>query len=269
MARKSDSRQRRANRNRARREALAARTAGEGVKRPSRIAPTTAERLEREPRSSGRSGSTDPADAPARGRKGGRPERKPRERAPRLGDRPVDIDSLEGGFLRRVSHVPGGIQVIMTVGLAIVVAVITGVTKLYKDPGFETDKDAPFTMTIFEKLGTPTGALLIGIPLAAAFVALAFSLHPQRRRVWIGSSVVIFVAMLFNIVLMNFMVIGGFLVYAAWRSQRIENPPPPRPARNRRRRGAVDDDDADADLDADIDDADVDDADGSAEDSEA
>lgn len=218
---------------------MAARTAGEGVKRPSRIAPTTAERLEREPRSSGGSASSDPADTRGRGRKGDRPQRKPRERPPRLGDKPVDIDSLEGGFLRRVSHVPGGIQVIMTVGLAIVVAVITGVTKLYKDPGFETDKDAPYTMTIFEKLGTPVGALLIGIPLVAVLVALAFSLHPQRRRVWIGSSVVIFVAMLFNIVLMNFMVIGGFLVYAAWRSQRIENPAPARPVRTRRRWGAA------------------------------
>src|SRR5699024_3104225 len=182
-------------------EALRARTSGEGVKRPSRIAPSTAERLEREPRTSGRAGSADPADAPEPGAK--RKQRTPRERPPRLGDRPVDIDSLEGGFLRKVSHVPGGIQVIMTVGLAIVVAIITGVSKLYIDPGFETDKDAPFTMTIFEKLGTPLGALLIAIPLVATFIALAFSLHPQRRRIWIGSSVVIFVAMLFNIVLMN------------------------------------------------------------------
>lgn len=153
----------------------------------------------------------------------------------------MDIDSLEGGFFRKVSHVPGGLQVILTVGLAVVVAVMTSMSKMYKDPGQETNRDAPFTMTIFEKFGTPMGALLIAIPLGAVLVALAFSLHPQRRRFWIGSSVVIFATMLFNIVLMNFMVVGGFLVYAAWRSQRVENPQPPRPARPRRgRRGAAD-----------------------------
>lgn len=244
VASKSDSRQKRANRNRARREALAARTSGEAVKRPSRVAPSTAERLEREPRRSGRAGETDPADAPAKGSKAG--QRPRRERPPRLGDRPVDIDSLEGGFLRKVSHVPGGLQVILTVGLALVVAVLTGVNKFYPEPGLEKVKNPPLTMTVFEKYGTPVGALLIAIPLVAVLIALAFSLHPQRRRFWIGSSVVIFVSMLFNIVLMNFMVVGGFLVYAAWRSQRIENPQPPRPARPRRGRwGAAADESAD------------------------
>lgn len=144
----------------------------------------------------------------------------------------------------------------MTVGLAIVVAVITGVSKLYKDPGFENDADAPFTMTIFEKLGTPVGALVIAIPVVATLVALAFSLHPQRRRIWIGSSVVIFVAMLFNIVLMNFLVVGGFLIYAAWRSRRIEDPPPPRVRRGAGAEAA----DADVNDEADLDDGDADDS---------
>jgi len=241
VAKNSTSRQKRANQNRARRAALAARTAGEVPKRPSRIAPATAERLAREPRPSSRAGEADPSEAPERGR-GAKQARKPRERAPRLGDRPVEVDALEGSFLRKVSHVPGGLQVIMTVGLAVVVAVITGTQKLYKDAGRENDKEAPFTMTIFEKLGTPKAAVLLAVPVLATFVALAFSLHKQRRRVWIGASIVVFVSMLVNIVLMNFLVVGGFLVYAVWRSQRVEGPAP-----SRRRRGAATEADEDED----------------------
>lgn len=243
MAKKPDSRQRRANRNRAQREALRARTTGEGVKRPSRIAPSTAERLERGQTGGGR-GDGGADEGRSRGRSGGGRDRTraPRERPPRLGDRPVDVDTLEGGFLRKVSHVPGGLQVILTVGLAVVVSIITGVSKLFPDPGVEPGKDVPLTRTLFDYYGAPGAAALLAIPLAATLVALAFSLHPQRRRIWIGSSVVVFVAMLFNIVLMNFLVVGGFLIYAAWRSQRIENPPPPRPARGRRARAAEVDD---------------------------
>src|SRR5699024_391919 len=175
-------RQRRANRNRARRVALQARTSGEPVKRPSRIAPSTAERLERSPRSGG--------DESTGSDTGGKRKAR-RERPPRLGDRPGDIDSLEGGLLRRVSHVPGGLQVILTVGLAVVVTVITGVSKLFPDPGVEPGKDVTLTRTVFDYYGIPGAIALLAIPLAATLVALAFSLHPQRRRIWIGSSVVV------------------------------------------------------------------------------
>src|SRR5690625_4412046 len=101
------------------------------------------------------------------------------------------------------------------------------------------------TRTVFYYYGIPGAIALLAIPLVATFIALAFSLHPQRRRIWIGSSVVIFVAMLFNIVLMNFLVVGGFLIYAAWRSRRIEDPPPPR---SRQRGTSTDDTDDDGDA---------------------
>lgn len=162
----------------------------------------------------------------------------------------MDLDTLEGSFLRKVSHVPGGLQVIMTVGLAVIVAVLIGNAKVYKTPGLE-GKDDPFTMTVFDRLGTVPGALLLGLPVAATLVALAFSLHPQRRRFWTGAAVVIFMAMLVNpLVLMNFLVVGGFLFYASWRSRRIEDPPAPR---TRRRAASEQDDDADGDGDDDHD----------------
>lgn len=243
MANRSDaSRQKRARQNRAQRQALAARTSGEAVKRPSRIAPSTAEKLKTSPRESTRAGETDPAEAPEPGAKKAKPTR---ERAPRPGDRPVDIETLEGSWISKVVKVPGGMQVLMAVGMTLVVTGLLAFMDTYPsqadmEAGVDNPKPA---RTIIEALGAPKAFAVLLVPLVIVGVAAAMSLHKQRRRVWVGAAVLL--GAFFAIGMLQYLFPMGFLLYAVMRSSRIEGPNEPLFRRDR-----ASSDDADPDPDA-------------------
>lgn len=241
MANRSDaSRQKRARQNRAQRQALAARTSGEGVKRPSRVAPVTAERLKTAPRETTRAGSIDPAEAPAPGAEKPKPRR---ERAPRPGDRPVDIATLEGSWFSKIVKVPGGMQVLMAVGMTLVVTGLLAFMDTYPSQA-NVDakvKDADPERTIIEALGAPKAALILILPLVVVGIAAAMSLHKQRRRVWVGAAVIL--GAFFALGMLQYIFPMGFLLYAVMRASRVEGPNEPLFRRNR----AAADPDADAD----------------------
>ncbi|MCB0976009.1 MAG: hypothetical protein KDB02_01000 [Acidimicrobiales bacterium] len=225
MAKRSDAaRQKRARQNRAQRQALEARTSGEAVKRPSRVAPSTAERLKTTPRESTRAGSMDPAEAPAPGEKKPKPRR---ERPPRPGDRPVDIATLQGSWFSKVTKVPGGMQVLMAVGMTIVV---TGLLAFMDTYPSEADvrakvKNAKPTRTIFEALGVTKALLILLIPLVIVGIAAVFSLHKQRRRIWMGAAIMLGAFFAFG--MLQYVFPMGFLLYATMRASRIEGPNEP------------------------------------------
>lgn len=210
MARNENSRQRRQRQNRARRDALAART-GERPKAPSRVAPSTADRVVRA------KAATDGDGAKAT-TAGGR-ERRPRP--PRPGDTPVDIDTLEGNFLSRVTKVPGGMQALMGTALAVVVSVMLLFQKVVLPEGATKGKP---TRTLIEAYGA-RGAIVLAIPIVVALVGLAFSLRPARRRVWIYVAVLLgLLSFMGGGYLLGQIFTAGFFVFAAVKSQRVENP---------------------------------------------
>lgn len=225
MANRSDaSRQKRARQNRAQRAALAARTSGEGVKRPSRVAPSTAERLTSTPRESTRAGSIDPSEAPEPGTKKAKPKR---ERPPRPGDRPVDIATLEGSWFSKVVKVPGGMQVLMAMGMTLVV---TGLLAFMDTYPSQADLDADVKnpdpeRTIIEALGAPKAALILVLPLVIVGIAAAMSLHKQRRRIWVAAAVLL--GAFFALGMLQYIFPMGFLLYAVMRASRIEGPNEP------------------------------------------
>jgi hypothetical protein len=228
VAKRSDaSRQKRSRQNRAQREALAARTSGDAVKRPSRVAPATAERLSSTPRESTRAGSQDPTEAPAPGEKGSKKTRERRERAPKPGDRPVDIATLEGSWFSKVVKVPGGMQVLMAAGMTIVITGMLAIMDTYPSQAdLDNDVSSPKpSRTIFEALGGGRAALLLAIPLALVGIAAAFALHKQRRRVWLVCAIGL--AAVFGMVLPHYVFPMGFLLYAVMRASRIEGPNEP------------------------------------------
>ncbi|HEX2574973.1 MAG TPA: hypothetical protein VHK88_01405, partial [Aquihabitans sp.] len=146
MARSSESsRQRRARENRARRAALEARTNGAPPARPSRVAPSTAEKLKQrsaEPRAAAGKGSEAAEVA-----KEGRPKR---ERRPRPGDRPVDLATLEGSWFSKVTQVPGGTQALFAGLMAVVVTGLLSFTSVYVSEADRDREGAGATQTIFE-----------------------------------------------------------------------------------------------------------------------
>lgn len=240
MAKRSEAnRQRRARQNRAQRAALEARTSGAQVKKPSRIAPTTADRLKDTPRETARAGSQDPTEAPAPG-EGAKKAKPKRERPPRPGDRPVDIETLEGSWFSKVVRVPGGVQVLMGFAMTLVVTGMVALTDTFPSQA-DMDNDvenAEPVRTIFEALGTGRATVILAIPVVLFLAAAAFSLHKHRRRVWIVCAVLLTAYFALTAQTLYLFVVG-FLLWAVMRASRIEGPNEPL-----FRRRAADPDDA-------------------------
>lgn len=209
MANRSNetSRQKRARENRARRSALEARKKAAQTPREERVATVGA--------SSGSSGSSkaSKADGAAKGRAATRREGLAQGR---LGQTPVDIDSLEGSFLGKVVHVPGGMQVVMAAVLVLVLTVMALFMNTVPPEGAERGADP--TRTLIEAYG-PSAALFLAPPVMLVGNALFFSLHDRRRRMWTISAVML---VIFSAVMVQFVFPAAFLGYAAWRSKRIE-----------------------------------------------
>ncbi|MEO6989039.1 MAG: hypothetical protein ABI239_10385 [Aquihabitans sp.] len=246
MANRDTSKQRRAKENRAKRAALAARTSGEPPKRPSRVAPSTAEKLANTPRTTDSGDSSKGSDARGskggsgkggggRGDKGAKPKR---ERPKRLGDTPVDIDSLEGSWFSKVIKVPGGTQVLMAVVLTIMVTGMLATMDAFIAPEDADKKDAKATLTIFEAYSSTQAMVSLAVPLLLVFAAAAFALHKQRRRIWVLCAVLL--AVLFGTTLPHYIFPVGFLAYAVMRSSKVEGPNESLLAGWRRRRASND-----------------------------
>jgi hypothetical protein len=220
---RDSSKQKRARQNRAQREAREARAKAASIPAEERKA---------------KYASGTPADAAStkKDRSAGRP--RP-ERKPRLGDTPVDLETLQGNWYTKRLAVPGGRQVLTGSVLTVVITVLTVVTK-YPDPDATGEAKKKATESFFDIYGA-VGIPLLVIPLVTMAVASYFILSPGRRRVWIGCSVV--AALVAVILGIPYIFPVGFLVYAVMRANKIEGPVPgSRAARAlEAQRGSVDD----------------------------
>lgn len=203
---RDSSKQKRARQNRAQREAREARAQAAAVppeERKAKYASST-------PEATGSAKKSRAADRP-------RPERKPR-----LGEVPVDIETLEGNWWRKRLMVPGGRQVLTGTILAVIITILTVVNK-YPDPDATGDAKKELTHTFLGYYG-PIGIPLVILPLVAMVVAAWFILSPQRRRIW---TICAFVASLGAVVFgIPYAFPVGFLVYGVMKANKIEGPVP-------------------------------------------
>jgi hypothetical protein len=230
VATNRDSKQKRAKQNRAQREAREARTKAASVPADERKA---------------KYASSAPATGAA---KKGRSDRPAPERRPRLGDQPVDLETLEGNWYKKRLAVPGGRQVLTGTVLTVIITVLTVVNK-YPDPDATGEAKKKLTHTFTEYYGA-VGIPLVIIPLLAMFVASYFILSPNRRRIWtICGFVAVIGAVFFGI---PYFFPVGFLFYAIMRANKIEGPVPgSRAARvleERQAKAAAEPDDASDDV---------------------
>lgn len=258
MANKRDtSSQKRARANRAQREALAARTTAAATPAPSRVAPAggstsrrTRDKVARPP--SERSTSS----TAGTGTKG---TKAPRAVRPRLGDTPVDVDTLEGNHIRKVMQVPGGSQVLMGLAISVLAAFLTASQRLVLPPGTPASnpKKLKFTRTLIGAFGWSHALPILLAPVVVLAVAAAMGLHKSRRRIWMVCAFVL-ALLIFSrpIYYLYFFIPLGMLVYGIMRANKIDGPPP---ARARRAPAAGDEVDAEV-ADDDVEDDDDDDA---------
>lgn len=204
------SKQKRARQNRAQREALKARTAA-ATTPPSERRPSTPSR-------------SAPTGSAGKGGKGGEAKAKggffaPREgavRAPRPGDLPVDVHTVEGNWLTKRNKVPGGRQVLYAFILTTVLGVLSLFTPV-KDP----DNEAAPAVSPWDDLGW-RAVVVLGIPVVLTFVAAHLIISDARRRVWIGVSFLLGFAVLF--VGPAYLFPLAFLVFGIWRANKVEGP---------------------------------------------
>ena len=221
MANKRDSTsQKRARENRARREALEVRTKGAPA-RPSRVAPKTVEKLARtaDTKASGTDAKADSASSKAGKTGSGKPRR---ERPPKPGDRPVDVATLEGSWLSRMMQVPGGTQVLFAGVMAIVATGLMAFSKLFIAEEDAGKKGAKATETIFQAYDLKLAIPLLVVPLLVAGLGVAFSFHPQRRRIWFAAAFTL--GMLAASALQFYLFVAGFFGYAVYRAYKVEGP---------------------------------------------
>jgi len=200
----NDSKQKRARQNRAQREAREARAKAAAIPAEERKAKYA-------------SGTTSETSS-----KKERPERVRRERPVRLGDTPVDLDTLEGSWYRKRVAVPGGRQVLTGMVLTIIITAMTVFVK-YPDPDAKTEAAKKKLDHTFGEVWGPKGYLLIAIPFLAMAVACWAITSPNRRRIWNICAFVAAVGIIFGI---PYAFPVGFLVYAGMRANKIEGPVP-------------------------------------------
>jgi hypothetical protein len=271
---RDSSKQKRARQNRAARSALEARTKAANTPRPSRRAPSS--------KPSAKAGSAAGTGAARRGLFGGgskgggaRPGR-----APRLGDVPVDVGQLEGGFLKKRMTVPGGLQVLMAFGMTVTLSVIFSLQH-FPDPRVTDARAAKAVLQVLHHAAKPPAGLpkasvvaepnvslfglyggwallILGLPIVVMGLAVWLTVTPLRRRVWLSCAVAMGAATIGFGFYFNYILAVGFLVYAMIRASRVEGPPPgSRAARareaaeaRRAEQGAdEDDDEGDEELD--------------------
>lgn len=148
-------------------------------------------------------------------------ESRPRARgaSQRPGMVPVDIETLEGSWLRKVVTVPGGMQVLMALVLAVVMAVMSSMTNAFPAEGAPDDSE--LVRTLFDVYGAQA-LMFLAPPVLIAGNAAIYSLHARRRRIWIFSAVAMAIFSLFG---PQFLFPAGFLGYAVLRAKKVEDGP--------------------------------------------
>lgn len=222
MADKRASAQKRAKQNRNQRAALEARTKGEAPKRPSRVAPSTADKLASKSRDTDENGSGSTSSS-------GSGDKPRRQRPPRPGDVPVDLETLQGSWFQKVRQVPGGSQVIQAGIMTVVCSAMLIFMKMFPSDAEQAKADLikdykpKADSTLVQAVGGPRAALYIGLPLLAAALALTWCLRPQRRRVWMVAAMVV---ALFSVGtgMLLYIVVAGFLGFAVYKAYRVEGP---------------------------------------------
>ena len=220
---------------------MEARTKGTSPARPSRVAPSTAERLKKTA-AERPAGDTDVRGGDgdgARSTKGGAARGKRRQRPPRPGDTPVDVATLEGSWLSRLNRVPGGTQALFGLVMVVMVTGLVSFTNVFISAADkrELGNDAKPTLTAFEAFGTGEAVLRVGVPLLIAVIGVGFSFHPQRRRIWLGAAVLLGLSMTLT-GLPFYLFAAGFFAYAVYRASKVEGPNEPLVASLRSRRRA-------------------------------
>lgn len=208
-------RQKRASQNRAQREALSARTKAAATPREERVAAAVAASGSGERGAGGNRAGNDRKNSDAKGASTSSARESMAQG--RLGETPVDIDTLEGSFLSKLVRVPGGLQVVMAAVLGLVMAVMVSVTKTVPPEGAKAGAKA--TRTLFEAYG-PTALLFLGPPLVLVGNAVVFGLHAKRRRMWTMSAVMLGI---FSLFMPQFLFPAGMLGYGVLRAKRIED----------------------------------------------
>lgn len=238
MANKRESSsQRRQRENRARRAALEARTKGAPPARPSRVAPSTAEKLKARSAEAGSSkagAATGPSDDAEKTTKNGKPRR---QRPARPGDKPVDVAALEGSWYARIVQVPGGTQAAFAGLMALVATGLTSFTTTVISDADKGRKNAKPTQTIFEAYPLTTALPLVVIPLVIALAAVWYSFHPQRRRIWFVATIAL--AAIALVAAQYYLFVSGFFAYACFRAAKVEGPNPSLFAGRRKRAEAA------------------------------
>lgn len=230
MANKRDTAaQKRARENRAQREARQARTKAASTPRPSRVAP-----------------AAKPGAATGKrvGRFGAPGQPKP-PRRPRLGDAPVDVETLQGSYIRRLVQVPGGSQVTMALAISALSAFLAATGKSLAPEGKVLSKKVKPTRSLIDAYSVSGAALRVLIPVAIIAVAFALGLSPKRRRVWLVATLLLaLVFFLGGVIYIYFLFPLGLMVYGLYRANKIEGPQPLFGGRGRASRAATDDGDA-------------------------
>jgi hypothetical protein len=237
---RDSSKQKRARQNRAQRAALEARTKSASAPRPSRQAPGA--------KPADKAGAAAATPRPRGGLFGaGRP--RP-DRPPRLGETPVDLDTLEGGFFKKRMAVPGGLQVLM--GFALSVLITAMVSRLKFEPT-DAKKKKEAAKTIFELLHG-WAIPVLALPILVVGAAMVFTLSPHRRRIWLSCTIAMGAAAIaLPGIYFNYVFVVGFLVYAMMRANKVEGPAPGSRADRVRRAMAGDDGSGSADADEPLD----------------
>lgn len=132
---------------------------------------------------------------------------------------PVDVETLQGSWIRKVVTVPGGIQVLMSVVLTVVMTVMSAFTRAFPAEGAPDDSE--LVRTIFDVHGV--GALMfLAPPILIVGNAAIYALHAKRRRIWIFSAVAMALFSLFG---PQYLFPAGFLAYAVLRARKVEDGP--------------------------------------------
>ncbi len=240
---RSGSRQRRTNQNRAARQSLAARRAAAAEK-----AEQAAQELDeidqeiyedevldgvpddevddrptsRPSRTSGRGGRGQGAAAPRE-----RPARRPRPTGPS----PVpDHGPGLSGYISGLREVPGGIQVAIGAALSLLVAVAVGLVLKFSPSVVErmgaaaAGRRPPPDQPLTESVG-PVILVVVFLPFIAYVVALAFALKPTRRKVWFACALLGLVTSAYAfspLGLPGILIGGGLLGWGAYKTSKAE-----------------------------------------------
>lgn len=207
-AKRDEGRQRRANQNRAAREALEARRAA---------AARAAEPVEQPAKGRGRTRAQGGAVAPPVRRSGsGRSASAASARAAPASD--AD-EAPAAGLWARSAQLPGGRQMLGGFALSLVSGALALLTPLYKEHANDRN-----TQSLLQLAGAQ-GLVLVGLPVLITAAPLLFMNHPRRRVAWNGAAVMMGLWILLVAAIgIFYLPVTGLVAYGAVKASRAAGP---------------------------------------------